>query len=86
MIESVTVRVRLHESWDDVMVTVPSATPLAQVKRQVLDAMGERADADAFVVKFRGVELRDESSTLGDAGVPDGGALIVLRRRRRVVR
>ena len=49
-------------------------------------AMGEQANANEFIVKFRGVELRDETSTLSAAGVPDGGALIVLRRRRRAVR
>lgn len=86
MNDAITLRVRLHESWDDVTLTVPSATPLAEVKRWVLDAMGEPADGSEFVVKFRGVELRDEATTLREAGVPDGAALIVLRHRRRAVR
>ncbi len=86
MNDAITLRVRLHEAWDDVTLTVPSATPLAEVKQRVLDAMGEPADGSEFVVKFRGVELRDETNTLFDVGVPDGGALIVLRRRRRAVR
>lgn len=86
MSDAVTVRVRLHESWDDVMLTLPTATSIAEVKRRVLEAMGEQTNVNEFIVKFRGVELRDEANTLGAAGVPDGGALIVLRRRRRAVR
>jgi hypothetical protein len=40
---------------------------------------------DGYVVKFRGGEVRDES-TLADAGIVQDANLIVLSRRRRPVR
>ena len=43
-------------------------------------------DPAAFVLKFRGAELQDESRSLADAGLVPNGALIVLRKRRRPVR
>ena len=51
-----------------------------------LEATRVTGDPTAYMVKFRGAELQDESSTLADAGLVPNGALIVLRKRRRPVR
>lgn len=86
MTDRVTLRVRVHDAWDDIALSLPVATPVGAVKQQVLDVVGEHDPPGDFVVKFRGIEVRNESESLADAGIPDGAALIVLRRRRRAIR
>lgn len=80
------VRVTVLEAWDDITLELAAATTLSEVKRQALEAVRIVDDPTDFLVKFRGAELPDESRTLGDVAFPSGGALIVLRRRRRAVR
>ena len=60
--------------------------PVAELKRRRSRPPASPAIRTAFVVKFRGAELQDESRTLADAGLVPNGALIVLRKRRRPVR
>ena len=86
MIDDVTLRVRLHEAWDDINIAVPPQTTVGELKQQVLTIAGDATPPGEFAVKFRGVELRDEQQSVADARIPDGAALIVLRRRRRAVR
>jgi hypothetical protein len=69
-----------------VKLDLPAATSLAEVKRQALQATRVTGNPDAYLLKFRGAELEDESRSLADAGLVANGALIVLRRRRRPVR
>ncbi len=82
----ITVRVAVHEAWDEVAMQVDPSTSVSQVKSGALQAARVVENADAFETKFRGAVLRDESASLAECGVPDGGALIILRRRRRPVR
>lgn len=86
MSETIGLRVRVHEAWDDVNLALPVHATVGEVKQRVLEIVGEQDAPAEFVIKFRGVELRHEEQTLADAGVPDDAALIVLRRRRRAVR
>jgi hypothetical protein len=86
MTASLPVRVMVQDAWDEVRLDVPAATPLAELKRQALEATRVTGDPAAYVLKFRGAELRDETRSLAEAGVVPNGALIVLRRRRRPVR
>lgn len=86
MSDSLPVRVTVLEAWDDVTLNLPAETTLTEVKRRALDAVRVVEDPADFLVKFRGAELPDESRTLADVAFPAGGALIVLRRRRRAVR
>ncbi len=86
MNESVTLRVRMHDAWDDITLSLPVGTSVGAVKQRVLDVVGEQDAPAEFVVKFRGIELRNEAASLSDADIPDGAALIVLRRRRRAIR
>jgi hypothetical protein len=76
----------VEDTWDEVSLQIPAATSLADVKRRALEAAQVWGDPDGYVLKFRGAELRDESRSLGDAGMVPNGALIVLPRRRRPVR
>ena len=86
MSDSLPVRVMVQDAWDEVRLELPSATPLAEVKRRALEATRVVRDPAAYVLKFRGAELQDESRSLAQAGVVANGALIVLPRRRRPVR
>jgi hypothetical protein len=79
-------RVMVQDAWDQVRLELPPATPLAELKRRALEATRVAGDPAAYVVKFRGAELQDESLSLADAGLVPNGALIVLRKRRRPVR
>ena len=76
----------VQDAWDQVKLDLPATTPLAEVKRQALQATRVTGNPDAYLLKFRGAELEDESRSLADAGLVSNGALIVLRRRRRPVR
>jgi hypothetical protein len=86
MSDSLPVRVMVQDAWDEVRLDLPSATPLAEVKRRALEATRVVRDPAGYVLKFRGAELQDESQSLAQAGVVANGALIVLPRRRRPVR
>jgi hypothetical protein len=80
------VRVMVEDAWDQVRLDLPAVTPLAELKRQALQATRVTGNPDAYLLKFRGAELEDESRSLAEAGLVPNGALIVLRRRRRAVR
>ncbi|HEX3233345.1 MAG TPA: hypothetical protein VHR41_04070 [Gemmatimonadales bacterium] len=79
-------RVMVQDAWDQVRLDLPASTPLAEVKRQALQATRVIGNPDAYLLKFRGAELEDESRSLAEAGLVPNGALIVLRRRRQPVR
>jgi hypothetical protein len=83
---NLSLRVMVQDAWDQVTLDLPAATSLADVKRQALQATRVTGNPDAYLLKFRGAELEDESRSLADAGLVSNGALIVLRRRRRAVR
>ncbi len=80
------VRVMVQDAWDEVTMELPATTSLADVKRRALEQAQVRGNPDAYLLKFRGAELRDESRSLAEAGLVPNGALIVLPRRRRPVR
>jgi hypothetical protein len=79
-------RVMVEDVWDEVFLELPTATPVAEIKRQALALTHVRRNPSEFVIKFRGAELSDESQSLAEAGLVPNGALIVLSRRRRPVR
>ncbi len=81
------IRAQVHEAWDAVRVRVHSAIAVAAVKRVALTALlRDASDPDAYVVKLRGHEVRDESRTLADLDVRAGSTVFVHARRRRAVR
>ena len=82
-----TVRVQLLEAWDAVLVDCPVNEPVVAVKVAALAVLDPAADFhDDFVVKHRGVEVRDESRGLADADIPPHATLSISHRRRRPVR
>ena len=83
---STPIRVTVLDTWEEVSLIVPASTPIADVKRAALAQSRVRHPAAEYVMKYNGAELYETGNTLGQAGVPANGALIVLRRRRAPVR
>ena len=79
-------RVMVHDAWDEVVLPWDGSASLASLKQTALEIARVTDAPHAFAPKFNGAELRDEAATLAESGVPQGGALILLRRRRRAVR
>ena len=82
------VRVMVTPVWDQVFLPVDGDTTVAQLKREALRAALKRSafDASAYIVKFRGASLLDESLTLLALGVVANAPFIVLPARRQPVR
>jgi hypothetical protein len=80
-------RVTVGDTWEPVSLDAALDESVREVKVRALKAENiPLAEADLYEVKFRGGRVGDESVSLRRLGVPDGGALIVLARRRRPVR
>ena len=80
-------RVEAAELWDTVRVVARPDTPIAEVKRAVLETLLPNADlSDDYVLKLRGWEVLDHAGTVQDSGVVDGAILLLAHRRRRTVR
>ncbi len=86
--ERFAVRVMVTPVWDQVFLPVDSDTTVAQLKRDALQAALKRSGVDpaAYVVKFRGAQVLDESVTLGRLGAVPNAPFIVLPARRQPVR
>lgn len=80
------IRVTVQDAWDEITLPAGGETPIRDLKRRALAAARVGADPARYLVKFRGAEVRDESVSVAALGVPAGGAMIVLSRRRRAVR
>jgi hypothetical protein len=81
------VRVMVTTAWETVPVQVDDGTTVAQLKHQALKAaLKTTANEQAFVVKFRGAIILDESVTLRALGAVPNAPFIVLPGRRQPVR
>ena len=82
------VRVMVTPTWEHVAVQVDDTTTVAQLKREALRTALKRAPEDehAYVVKFRGAAVLDESMTLRALGAVPNAPFIVLPGRRQPVR
>ena len=80
------VRVMVEDAWDEVRFDLSPATSLAEVKWTALAVTRVTGNPTAYVIKYRGAELGDETLSLEAAGVVPNAPLIVLARRRRPVR
>lgn len=85
--ERVVVRVQLLEQWETTAWDVASITTVSALKRAALVAFGlTQAIAEDFVLKLRGIDVRDESATVPASGARDGSTYLLTYRRRRAVR
>ena len=82
------VRVMATDVWDQVFLAVEPTTTVAELKRQALSQALKRSNLplQEYIVKFRGAQVLDESTTLAALGVAPNAAFIVLPARRRPVR
>lgn len=81
------VRVMVMPAWDHVAIQADETTTVAQLKRDALGAaLKTAADAQQYVVKFRGASVLDESLTLRALGAGANAPFIVLPARRQPVR
>jgi len=82
------VRVMVTPVWDQVFLPVDAGTTVAHLKRDALRAAMKRTAVDdgAYVVKFRGAEVLDESIRLVVLGAVSNAPFIVLPARRLPVR
>lgn len=82
------VRVMVTDVWDQVFLAVEPRTAVSELKRQALTQALKRDDARLgdYVVKFRGAQVLDESTTLGALGAVANAPFIVLPARRQPVR
>lgn len=83
---TLTFRVLVLDTWDEITLDLPLKTPVSELKRMALARSRVRRPAELYQVKFRGAELPENGRTLFDAGVPPNAELIVLSRRRTPVR
>lgn len=82
-----TVRVTVGEVWQLLVLEASPDEPVASLKRRALALATIAPDlADRYEVKVGGALVRDESVGLEAAGIPDGGSVVILARRRRPVR
>ncbi|HEV8305892.1 MAG TPA: hypothetical protein VGQ25_13070 [Gemmatimonadales bacterium] len=86
--ERFAVRVMVTPVWDQVFLAVDADTTVAKLKREALQTALKRSHIDpaAYVVKFRGAQVLDESVTLGRLGAVPNAPFIVLPARRQPVR
>jgi hypothetical protein len=80
-------RVQVAELWDTLRIDASPMTSVEAVKKAALGRFFPDGESlEDFVVKLRGFEILDESSTLATSGAKDGSTLLVARRRRRPVK
>ena len=85
--ERYAVRVMVTPAWETVSVQVDGGTTVAQLKHEaVRAALKTTQDEAAFIVKFRGAVVLDESTTLGALGAVPNAPFIVQPARRQPVR
>ena len=82
------VRVMVTPVWDQVFLPVDAGTTVLQLKRDALRAALKCSGVDesAYILKFRGAQVLDESLTLGALGAVPNAPFIVLPARRQPVR
>jgi hypothetical protein len=86
--ERFAVRVMVTDVWDQVFLAVEPTTTVAELKRQALAQALKRAQLrpEDYVVKFRGAQVFDETTTLATLGAVPNSPFIVLPARRKPVR
>lgn len=81
------VRVTVGDTWTATAIEASPEERVAVLKSRAL-AISSIAAAEAarYEVKAGGALVRDETRTLAEIGVRNGGSLMVLAKRRRPVR
>ncbi len=82
------VRVMVTDVWDQVFLAVEPGMTVAELKRKALTQALKRSDLtlEDYVVKFRGAQVLDESTSLAALGAGANAPFIILPARRQPVR
>jgi hypothetical protein len=86
MTDTLPIRVTVLDTWDEIHVSARRSTLVADLKRDALDKARVVGAPEQWLVKYRGAEVREDGTTIEQAGIEPNGALIVLRRRRQPIR
>lgn len=85
--EMLHLRVEMPEVWDVARIDASPDEPVLAVKVHALAALYPKARShEDFVIKLRGIEIRDEGVSVADAGALDGSIFLLTHRRERPVR
>jgi hypothetical protein len=85
--ERYAVRVMVTSAWEQVAVQVDGTTTVAQLKHQALKAALKTTESEqSCIVKFRGAQVLDESTTMRALSAVPNAPFIVLPGRRQPVR
>jgi hypothetical protein len=83
----ITIRVAVPDVWDVVRVETTSTATVRTVKTRTLEALySDYSNADAFVMKLGGSEVRNEDASVADVGAKNGSTFLLTFRRRRPVK
>ncbi len=77
--ERLRIRVTAPDHWRERTVELAPDTPVGQLKKDMLPLLLDdpEIDPDGYYVEYFEKEVLDESSTLGDLGVPDRGVVLL---------
>ncbi len=77
--ETLRVRVIVPDLWREHQMELPRDTSVANIKQTALPKLLGKGDIDAstYYVEYSEKEVLDESRTLADLDVPDGGVLSI---------
>lgn len=77
--DTLTIRVIMPDLWRDSKLQFPSETPVAKIKEKALPELLRKTDVEPsdYYVEYFEKEVLDESRTLADLGVPEGGVISI---------
>lgn len=77
--EMLKVRVIVPDEWSEQKMEFAADTPIAVIKQKALPELLRKTDVDAsnYYVEYFEKEVLDESRTLADLEVPDGGMISI---------
>ncbi len=73
------IRVIAPDSWSELKMEFAPSTPVGEIKRIALPELMRKGevDASAYYVEYFEKEILDESRTLADLEVPQGGVISI---------
>ena len=73
------IRVIAPDEWAECKMEFAADTPVSDIKTTALPQLLRKADVDAstYYIEYFEKEVLDESRSLADLGVPDGGVIAI---------
>jgi len=80
------VRIMVLESWHEIPLLLDPGTAVSEAKHRALQAARAAGQPEEYLIKYRGAEVPEGTTTVQQAGIVPNANLVVLRRRRQPVR